>query len=448
MTSHDTIAALATPPGRGGVGIIRISGPHSRQIGESIVGTLPDPRYARFTPFLDANGEQIDEGLVIRFAEPSSFTGEDVIELQGHGGPVVMDLLLQRCLELGARLAEPGEFSRRAFLNDKLDLVQAEAIADLIDAESVAAARLANRTLQGVFSEQIDWLVESLIQLRLYVESAIDFPEEEIDFLSDSKVSANLLDIIDQTRHLLKNAHTGRLLRDGITLVIAGRPNAGKSSLMNALAGYESAIVTEIPGTTRDILRERITLDGMPVHIVDTAGLRESEDPVEAEGIRRAREQIEQADRILWVFDDLADPSHLALDRTQLPSTVPLTLVRNKIDLSGRQPEILTTVEGVEISIAARDGQGVQLLIDHLQQCVGYESTAEGEFIARRRHLDALQRALTFMDQGSRMLSQHQAGELLAEDLRQAQQALSEITGDFTSDDLLGRIFTSFCIGK
>jgi tRNA modification GTPase len=448
MKSRDTIAAVVTPPGRGGVGIIRISGPLSPQIGETIAGALSGPRVVRFTPFLDAEGEQIDEGLVIFFTEPNSFTGEDVVELQGHGGPVVMDLLLQRCLELGARLAEPGEFSRRAFLNDKIDLVQAEAIADLIDAESAAAARLANRTLQGVFSKEVSRLVESLIQLRLYVESAIDFPEEEIDFLSTGKVSTNLRSIVDNTKHLLKSAHTGRLLRDGMTLVIAGRPNAGKSSLLNALAGYDSAIVTEIPGTTRDILRESITLDGMPLHIIDTAGLRESDDPVEAEGIRRARAQIEQADRILWVFDDQADPSHLALDRTHLPAKVPLTLVRNKIDLSGRSAQIRETQEGVEVAMAARDGQGLQLLIDHLKQCVGYESAGEGEFIARRRHLDALRRALDFMDQGSRMLRQHQAGELLAEDLRQAQQALSEITGEFTADDLLGRIFTTFCIGK
>ena len=448
MTSTDTIAAVATPPGRGGVGIIRISGPACVAIGQAVAGQLPQPRHARLTAFLDRGGEVIDEGILLYFPGPHSFTGEDVLELQAHGGPVVMDLLLQRCLELGARLAEPGEFSRRAFLNDKLDLVQAEAIADLIDAESVAAVRLARRTLQGDFSRRVHELVESLIQLRLYVESAIDFPEEEIDFLSDGKVSTDLQAIVDGLDSLTKNAHTGRLLRDGITLVIAGRPNAGKSSLLNALAGYESAIVTEIPGTTRDLLRERITLDGLPLHVIDTAGLRESVDPVEIEGIRRARAEIERADRILWVFDDQSDPAHLDLDRAKLPQAVPLTLVRNKIDLSGHSPEILETEEGTEVSIAAREGTGLKLLIDHLKACVGYDSATEGEFIARRRHIDALQRAQDHLSEGSEMLAQRQAGELLAEDLRQAQKALSEITGEFSADDLLGRIFSTFCIGK
>ncbi len=448
MPSADTIAAVATPPGRGGIGIIRISGEMSRVIAEAIICKLPSARKAHFTKFRDAVGEAIDEGIALFFPAPHSFTGEDVLELHGHGGPVVMDMLLQRCLQLGARLAQPGEFSQRAFLNNKIDLVQAEAVADLIDAESAAAARLASRTLQGQFSRAVDQLVERLIQLRLYVESAIDFPEEEIDFLSDGKVSADLLAIIDQTRHLLQSAHTGRLLRDGMTLVIAGRPNAGKSSLLNALAGYESAIVTEVPGTTRDILRERITIDGLPLHIVDTAGLRESDDPVEMEGIRRARAQIEQADRILWVFDDQSDPSHLTLDRSSLPPKVPLTLVRNKIDLSGRAPELLETEAGVEVSIAAREGLGLQLLIEHLKECVGYHAPGEGEFIARRRHLDALQRSLEYMDQGHAALELQRAGELLAEDLRLAQQALSEITGEFSADDLLGRIFATFCIGK
>ena len=448
MTSTDTIAAVATPAGRGGVGIIRLSGPDSGAIAQAVGHRLPPPRHAALTTFLDDGGEAIDEGILLYFPAPNSFTGEDVVELQGHGGPVVMDLLLQRCLSLGARLAEPGEFSRRAFLNDKLDLVQAEAIADLIDAESVAAARLARRTLQGVFSRQVHALVEALIQLRLYVESAIDFPEEEIDFLSDEKVSTDLQAIVAELANLISNAHTGRLLRDGMTLVIAGRPNAGKSSLLNALAGYESAIVTEIPGTTRDLLRERITLDGLPLHVIDTAGLRESDDPVELEGIRRARAEIEQADRVLWVVDDQADPAHLAEDRASLPQGVPVTLVRNKIDLSGRPAGLLETDSETQVAIAARDGTGLTQLIEHLKACVGYESDAGGEFIARRRHLDALRRAETHLLQGTEMLTRHQAGELLAEDLRQAQQALSEITGEFTADDLLGRIFSTFCIGK
>ncbi|MEJ2590535.1 MAG: tRNA uridine-5-carboxymethylaminomethyl(34) synthesis GTPase MnmE [Candidatus Thiodiazotropha sp.] len=443
-----TIAAVATPPGRGGVGIVRVSGANCRRIAEQMLGYVPEPRLARYTPFLDDAGDAIDQGIALFFPAPHSFTGEDVLELQGHGGPVVMDLLLQRVLQLGARLAAPGAFSERAFLNDKLDLVQAEAIADLIDAESAAAARLATRTLQGAFSRQIHELVERLIELRLYVESAIDFPEEEIDFLSDGKVSADLHRIISDIERIRERAATGRLLRDGMTLVIAGRPNAGKSSLLNALAGVDSAIVTEIPGTTRDLLHERITLDGLPLHIVDTAGLRDSSDPVEAEGIRRARAQIETADRILWVFDDQADPGHLALDRRQLPASVPLTLVRNKIDLSGRSPAVSESDEGIEVALAAKSGEGIDLLVDHLKSCVGYRDSGEGEFIARRRHLDALERALAHLRQGAISLDESAAGELLAEDLRLSQQALSEITGEFTADDLLGRIFSSFCIGK
>jgi tRNA modification GTPase len=409
---------------------------------------LPPPREACFKPFLDQDGEVIDSGLAIFFPNPNSFTGEDVLELQGHGGPVVMDLLLQRTLALGARLARPGEFSERAFLNGKLDLVQAEAIADLIDAESQAAARSATRTLQGAFSDKVHQLVETLIELRLYVESAIDFPEEEIDFLSDGNVSERLHTILNDIEYTYQSAHTGRLLRDGVTLVIAGRPNAGKSSLLNALAGAESAIVTDIPGTTRDLLRERITIDGMPLHIIDTAGLRESHDPVEAEGIRRARQEIEQADRVLWVFDDATDPQHLAIDRDQLPQGVPVTLIRNKIDIADNSAGIQENETEVEVALSATRGDGIDLLREHLKQCVGYQHLAEGDFIARRRHLDALERAVEYLRQGELNLQQDQAGELLAEELRLAQQSLSQITGEFTADDLLGRIFSSFCIGK
>jgi tRNA modification GTPase len=448
MQPRDTISAVATPPGRGGIGIVRVSGDKAMEIARQLLGFEPAARNARYTPFLDSDGEVIDQGIALYFPKPNSFTGEDVLELQGHGGPVVMEMLLRRTLELGARLANAGEFSERAFLNDKIDLTQAEAIADLIDAETEAAARLANRTLQGALSVQIHNLVEQLIALRLYVEAAIDFPEEEIDFLSDGKVSTDLHVIIDSTRGILKNAQTGRLLRDGMTLVIAGRPNAGKSSLLNALAGVDSAIVTEIPGTTRDILRERISLDGMPLHIIDTAGLRESDDPIEQEGIRRARDQIEQADRVLWVYDGLADPEHLALDSSDLPQSVPLTLVRNKIDLAGESPQLREMDLGIEVSMAAKSGLGLDLLIDHLKTSIGYQDQSEGEFIARRRHLDALERTLDLLYQGEQMLKNHQAGELLAEDLRQAQQVLAEITGEFSADDLLGRIFSSFCIGK
>ncbi|MES9975624.1 tRNA uridine-5-carboxymethylaminomethyl(34) synthesis GTPase MnmE [Candidatus Thiodiazotropha sp. LNASS1] len=448
MQPVDTIAAVATPQGRGSVGIVRISGPACRDIADALLDTIPSPRQACFMPFLDQDRAVIDSGLAIFFPKPHSFTGEDVLELQGHGGPVVMDLLLQRTLQLGARLARPGEFSERAFLNGKLDLVQAEAIADLIDAESQAAARSATRTLQGAFSNKIDRLVESLIELRLYVESAIDFPEEEIDFLTCSNVSERLHSILDEIELTRQSAHSGRLLRDGLTLVIAGRPNAGKSSLLNALAGAEAAIVNDIPGTTRDLLRERITIDGMPLHIIDTAGLRESHDPVEAEGIRRAKKEIEQADRVLWVFDDSIDPHHLAIDRDQLPKGVPVTLIRNKIDIAGNTPGILEDESEVEVALSATRGDGIDLLTTHLKQCVGYRHLGEGDFIARRRHLDALERAIGHLRQGELSLQRDQAGELLAEDLRLAQQSLSEITGEFTADDLLGRIFSSFCIGK
>lgn len=448
MQPVDTISAVATPPGRGSVGIVRVSGPDCSKIAQGLLDGLPRPREACFKSFLDHNGEVIDSGLAIFFPNPHSFTGEDVLELQGHGGPVVMDLLLQRTLTLGARLARPGEFSERAFLNGKLDLVQAEAIADLIDAESQAAARSATRTLQGAFSNKVHRLVEALIELRLYVESAIDFPEEEIDFLMDSNVSERLHSLLVDIQTTHQSAHTGRLLRDGVTLVIAGRPNAGKSSLLNALAGAEAAIVTDIPGTTRDLLRERITIDGMPLHIIDTAGLRESHDPVEAEGIRRARQEIEQADRVLWVFDDATDPQHLAIDRDQLPRGVPVTLVRNKIDIAGNPAGIHEDKTEVEVALSATRGDGIDLLRAHLKQCVGFQHLAEGDFIARRRHLDALERAIEHLQQGELSLQRDQAGELLAEDLRLAQQSLSQITGEFTADDLLGRIFSSFCIGK
>lgn len=448
MTSAEIIVAVATPPGKGGVGIVRLSGQGVAALCTSILGRVPAPRVAGFCRFRDAQGEVIDEGLALYFPAPNSFTGEEVLELHGHGGPVVMDLLLQRCLECGARLAEPGEFSLRAFLNGKLDLAQAEAVADLIESDTAAAARLAVRSLEGEFSARINQLLEKLIQLRIYVEAAIDFPEEEIDFISDGKVSADLRAIQSDLSDLTENARIGSLLREGMTLVIAGRPNAGKSSLLNALAGRESAIVTDIPGTTRDLLRERIQIDGMPLHLIDTAGLRESGDQVEQEGVRRAREQIGKADRVLWIFDDQADPGHDALDRSTLPKEVPVTLVRNKIDLTGRTPGTWETAEGTEVALSARNGQGLDLLRQHLKRSVGYQGSQEGAFIARRRHLDALARASKHLLTGEQALTLSASGELLAEDLRQAQNSLSEITGEFSSDDLLGRIFSSFCIGK
>ncbi|MEJ2620286.1 MAG: tRNA uridine-5-carboxymethylaminomethyl(34) synthesis GTPase MnmE [Candidatus Thiodiazotropha sp.] len=448
MAQRDTIAAVATPAGRGGVGIVRISGANCAKIAYSLIGSLPPPRVAKLVDFFDQQQQLIDQGIALYFPAPHSFTGEDVLELQGHGGPVVMDLLLQAALQVGARVARAGEFSERAFLNDKLDLLQAEAIADLIDAQSHAAARLASRTLKGDFSQRIHTLVEQLIELRLYVEAAIDFPEEEIDFLNDGHVSERLLTIISLVHETFQSAQSGRVLRDGLTLVIAGRPNAGKSSLLNALSGSESAIVTEIPGTTRDLLKERITIEGIPLHIIDTAGLRDSDDPIEAEGVRRAREQMAGADRVLWVFDDRSDPDHMALERATLPDGVPVTLIRNKIDLTSSAAEIRQTEDGVEICLSAKQGLGMSLLNDHLKQCAGFHDQHEGEFIARRRHLDALQRGKDALEHAKLSLLRDQAGELLAEDLRCAQQALSEITGEFTADDLLGRIFSSFCIGK
>ncbi|WP_457673646.1 tRNA uridine-5-carboxymethylaminomethyl(34) synthesis GTPase MnmE [Thiolapillus sp.] len=446
--SHDTIAAIATPPGRGGVGIIRISGSRALDIAKAVTGLTPRPRHAHYCDFLDEQGQVLDQGILLWFRAPHSFTGEEVIELQGHGGPVVMDLLLERCLKLGARLARPGEFSERAYLNDRMDLAQAEAVADLIDAETTAAARLATRSLQGSFSAAIHELVESLVRLRMYVEAAIDFPEEEIDFLSDGKVSADLQAVIGNISKVREKARTGRILRDGINLVIAGEPNAGKSSLLNALAGVDSAIVTEIPGTTRDVLRERIQLGGVPVHLVDTAGLRETADRVEQEGVRRAREELQRADRLLWVYDAAADPQNRGMARADLPVDIPVTLVRNKVDKAGEQPGMARRDGLPEIRLSAKSGQGLDQLKAHLLESMGFQGAENTEFLARRRHLDAIDRALAALEKGREVLEQQRAGELLAEDLRQAQLALSEITGDFSADDLLGEIFSSFCIGK
>lgn len=452
-SAQDTIAAQATPPGRGGVGIVRLSGPEALAIAEQLIGFTPRPRYAHYTPFMGAEGEQLDQGIAIFFPNPHSFTGEDVVELQGHGGPVIIDLLLQRVLSLGARLARPGEFSERAFLNDKLDLAQAEAIADLIDSSSVQAARCALRSLQGAFSERIHALVESLIQLRIYVEAAIDFPEEEIDFLADGKVQHALEQILLQLQQVRQEARQGSLLREGMNVVIAGRPNAGKSSLLNALAGRETAIVTDIEGTTRDVLREHIHIDGMPLHIIDTAGLRDAPDAVERIGINRAWEEIRRADRILMMVDSThsatTDPAQLWPELTShLDDFSHVTLIRNKADLTGEPVGMREEGEHTLISLSAKQGLGIDLLREHLKQVMGFDTTTEGGFMARRRHVDALERAAELLEAGAEQLRLHGAGELLAEDLRQAQQVLNEITGEFSSDDLLGRIFSSFCIGK
>ncbi|MGE8358545.1 tRNA uridine-5-carboxymethylaminomethyl(34) synthesis GTPase MnmE [Pseudomonas sp.] len=451
---RETIAAVATAQGRGGVGIVRISGPLAGTLARSLCQRELKPRYAHYGPFFAENDQVLDEGLALFFPGPNSFTGEDVLELQGHGGPVVLDLLLRHCLQLGARLARPGEFSERAFLNDKLDLAQAEAIADLIEASSEQAARNALRSLQGEFSRRVHSLTERLINLRIYVEAAIDFPEEEIDFLADGHVLSLLEAVRNELAGVLREAGQGALLREGMTVVIAGRPNAGKSSLLNALAGREAAIVTEIAGTTRDILREHIHIDGMPLHVVDTAGLRDTDDQVEKIGVERALKAIGEADRILLVVDatapEAADPFALwpeFLDQRPDPSRV--TLIRNKADLSAEPVALEVSEDGhVTISLSAKSSAGLDLLRDHLKACMGYEQTAESGFSARRRHLEALRQASAHLDHGHAQLTLAGAGELLAEDLRQAQHALGEITGAFSSDDLLGRIFSSFCIGK
>ncbi|MEI7189063.1 tRNA uridine-5-carboxymethylaminomethyl(34) synthesis GTPase MnmE [Dickeya dianthicola] len=454
MSHTDTIVAQATPPGRGGVGILRISGRQASVVAQAVLGKLPKPRYADYLPFHDADGSVLDQGIALWFPGPNSFTGEDVLELQGHGGPVILDLLLKRVVALpDVRIARPGEFSERAFLNDKLDLAQAEAIADLIDASSEQAARSAVNSLQGAFSARIHQLVEALTHLRIYVEAAIDFPDEEIDFLSDGKIEAMLNGVIGDLEAVRGEARQGSLLREGMKVVIAGRPNAGKSSLLNALAGRDAAIVTDIAGTTRDVLREHIHIDGMPLHIIDTAGLREAGDEVERIGIERAWQEIEQADRVLFMVDgtttDAVEPAAIWPEfMARLPSRLPITVVRNKADVTGEPLGIEEVNTYSLIRLSARTGDGVDLLRDHLKQSMGFTSNTEGGFLARRRHLQALEQAAQHLQQGHEQLVGAYAGELLAEELRLAQQALSEITGEFTSDDLLGRIFSSFCIGK
>ena len=448
MVNHeDTIAAIATPPGRGGIGVVRVSGPATRAIAEALLGKLPPPRVATFARFRAAAGAAIDEGLALYFPAPRSYTGEDVLELHGHGGPVVLDMLLARALGLGARQARPGEFTERAFLNGKLDLAQAEAVADLIDAGSQAAARAALRSLDGEFSHRVRALTEQLIQLRLHVEAAIDFPEEEIDFLADEKITTGITVLENNLAQVLVSAQQGQLLHDGMVVVLAGRPNAGKSSLLNALSATDAAIVSDIPGTTRDVLREFIQLDGMPLHVVDTAGLRVARDDIEAEGVRRAQREMARADRILLIVDDAQPSADGDAELTQLLPNLPCTRVHNKIDLTGRAPGRQERNGTTEIALSAKTGAGLELLRQHLKTCMGFQSAGEGAFMARRRHLDALRRAQAHVAVAHARASER-AGELLAEELRQAQQALSEITGGFTSDDLLGRIFSSFCIGK
>jgi tRNA modification GTPase len=442
----DTICAIATPPGVGGVGVIRISGPLSTSIAKQILGISLQARKAHFARFKDDQGHTIDSGIALLFTAPASFTGEDVLELQGHGGPQILQMLMTRVMELGARPARPGEFSERAFLNNKLDLVQVEAIADLIESGTQASARAAQRSLEGVFSEAVNHLQQELIDLRVFVEAAMDFPDEEIDFLADSDVLEKLGRAGDRLRTLLEQAHQGQLLRDGINIAIAGLPNAGKSSLLNALAGRESAIVTDTPGTTRDVLREYISLDGLPVHVSDTAGIRESTNQVEAEGVRRARAALTIADLVLLVIDSTQSLEPQLALRTEIPDNIACIEVYNKLDLTDGEAGVDDTLQKVWVS--AKTGQGLQRLTRLVKSTVGANVSAEGVFSARTRHLDALRRTLDHIETGRVQLEQYNAPETLAEELRLAQKALGEITGEYLPDDLLGAIFSSFCIGK
>jgi tRNA modification GTPase len=454
LYQKETIAAQATAPGRGGVGIIRISGPEVKSVAQAILGKIPEIRKAEYLPFNDANQQTLDQGIALYFKAPHSFTGEDVLELQGHGGPVILDMLLKEILALPkVRMAKPGEFSEQAFINDKLDLTQAEAIADLINSSSEQAARCALHSLQGDFSKLVNQLVESTIHLRMYVEAAIDFPEEEIDFLADEKVVGDLKKIISQVEKVQSQAHQGSIIREGMRVVIAGRPNAGKSSLLNALSGREAAIVTDIAGTTRDVLTEQIHIDGMPLHIIDTAGLRESNDQVEQIGIERAWQEINQADRVLLMIDacddNNDDPQKLWPEFfAKLPKNIGLSIIKNKADIKGIATGLSATNDIPTVTLSAKNGDGIAELKDHLKSIMGYQGSTEGGFMARRRHLAALEQAHHHLIIGLEQLESYVAGEILAEELRLCQIELNKITGEFTNDDLLTEIFSSFCIGK
>jgi len=441
----DTIVAAATPPGVGGVGVVRLSGPQVEEIARQIIGELPEPRFATAATFRNASGEDVDSGLALYFPGPASFTGESVLELQGHGGPVVMSMLIDAALELGARMAEPGEFTKRAFLNDKLDLAQAEAIADLIGSGTAQAARAALHSLSGAFSSKVEALAEQLVRLRMYVEAAIDFPEEEIDFLGDEQLLAGLKSCADTFAELRRNARFGRVLRDGYRVVIVGKPNAGKSSLLNRLSGEEAAIVTEVAGTTRDIVREQISIDGLAVELIDTAGLRDDPDRIEEEGIRRAREALKSADAVLWIQDANESPEQRIDEK--LPEGAEIIIVRNKIDMTDEQAGLAADGSGA-VRLSAKTGDGIDALHECLRAAAGYRNLGEGAFTSRKRHIDALRRAAKHFMTGKAALEDMKAGELLAEELRLAQEALGEITGAVSSDDLLGRIFSEFCIGK
>lgn len=450
----DTIAAVATAPGRGGIGIVRLSGPDALIIGERVAGRRLTPRRAHHAVFTDPDGGPVDDGIAVAFHAPRSFTGEHVVELQGHGGSAVLNRVLSACLALGARLARPGEFSERAFLNGRIDLAQAEAIADLVDAASTEAARAALRSLQGVFSERVRALMDAVTKLRVWVEAAIDFPDEDVDFIADGDVEGRIRAIAMDLEAVFREARQGALLSEGMTVVLAGAPNAGKSSLLNALARRDAAIVTEVPGTTRDVLRERIDLDGMPLHVIDTAGLRLTDDLVEAEGIRRARAEIERADALLYLVDaSSAEP--LPQDRAALQERVGgalppfVLLLRNKMDLLADEKAGLE--DGAEFSsltLSVRTGAGLDLLTEALQRLVGFDAGEGSAFTARTRHLSALTDAQGALTDATSTLVATGAGDLVAEDLRRAHDALGRIVGAVTPDDLLGEIFSSFCIGK
>jgi tRNA modification GTPase len=445
----DTIAAIATAAGNGGVGVIRLSGAVAKKIALTLLGKNLDlkPRYAHFGHFFDTQQQILDSGLLLYFPAPASYTGEDVVEIQGHGGTVVLNMLLRRVLQLGARLARPGEFTERAFLNGKLDLAQAEAIADLIDSSTEQSVRSAQKSMQGVFSQQINALVDELTELRIFVEAAIDFVDEEIDFLGDGVVESKIRRLGEKVQQIQRTAQQGRLLHDGMTVVLAGKPNAGKSSLLNALAGHEAAIVTEFAGTTRDVLRERIQLDGMPLHIIDTAGLRDSDNVVEKEGIRRAHLEMQKADCIVLLVDVReGEPDAHLLE--SLPKQTQPIVVYNKIDLVGKLPSKVKTDSGWQFYLSLKPEKGLHLLTDYLKETMGYSAETDNVFIARRRHLDALAVAQQAIQTALMQLQTQLAGELVAEELKIAQNSLAEITGTFTPDDLLGKIFSSFCIGK
>jgi len=448
VTPSDTIVAIASPLGRGAVGVIRISGSDVPRVAVALLGTLPEPRVARLRCFHDADGTALDEGLALYFPAPASFTGEHVLELQGHGGAFILDRVLRRVLGMGVRMARPGEFSERAFLNGKMDLAQAEAVADLIDAGTTAAARAAVRSMQGEFSTRIRELQSQLTELRVYVEAAIDFPDEEIDFLEGAALQDRLSRVFAGFESITAAARQGALLREGLNVVIAGSPNAGKSTLLNRLVGDDVAIVTNLPGTTRDVLRQQVHFDGLPVNLIDTAGLRAAADVVEEEGIRRAKSEMQRADRMLYVLDATLGSAVSASDLAHLPPAVPVVFVMNKIDLLGIAPRMDSHAGFARIFLSAQTGAGIELLRDHLKLSAGYRDADSGALSARRRHLDALRRARELAESAAATLRDTHAAELFAEDLRLAQRNLSEITGDFTSEDLLGEIFGSFCIGK